>query len=178
MTKSFLVVLFASLSICFTMTSCEKEDLFDNRKCVATYTYNYYWDNALGEDITIYFSSYDSNRKFARLVDKQIVLAPNTMTKVEVEAKQSFIYIGSNEQAPVYTIADAPHCFWYDAPTEGYTFGFDIQIGDNERQSLDIEKNKSIFLTENYRSETLNDTTFNFYFTIDEAYLSMLCVAE
>ena len=104
MKKSFLVVLFASLSICFTMTSCEKEDLFDNRKCVATYTYNYYWDNALGEDITIYFSSYDSNRKFARLVDKQIVLAPNTMTKVEVEAKQSFIYIGSNEQAPVYTL--------------------------------------------------------------------------
>ncbi len=67
------------------------------------------------------------------------------MTNVEIEAKQSFIYVGSSEQPPVYTIDDAPHCFWYDAPTEGYTFSFDIQIENNERQSLDIEKNKSIF---------------------------------
>ncbi len=101
MKRTFLVVLFASLSICFTMTSCEKEDLFINRKCVATYTYNYYWENALDENITIYFSSYDSNRKFARLVDKQIALAPNTMTKVETDAKQSFVYVGSEQQAPV-----------------------------------------------------------------------------
>lgn len=165
-------------TLLFCVTSCEREDPLANRKCVATYTYNYYWENALDENITIYFSSYDSNRKFARLVDKQIVLAPNITTKVETDAKQSFAYVESEQQAPVYTIADAPHCFWYDAPTEGYTFRFDIQIGDNERRFLDIEKNKSIFLTENYRSETLNDTTFNFYFTIDEAYLSTLSVAE
>lgn len=178
MKKNLLIVLMISLGICFTITSCEKEDLFANRKLVATYTYNYYWENTLDDNVTIYFSSYDSNRKFARLVDKQIALAPHTTTKVETEAKQSFVYIGSDEQAPVYTIEDAPHCFWYDAPIEGYMFGFDIQIGDKERQSFDIEKNKSIFLTENYRSETLNDTTFNFYFTIDETYLSTLSVAE
>lgn len=93
MKKSFFVVLFAALSIWFTITSCEKNDLLANRKCVATYTYNYYWDNELDENITIYFSSYDSNRKFARLVDKQVTLAPNTMTNVETEVRQSFIYV-------------------------------------------------------------------------------------
>lgn len=43
-------------------------------------------------------------------------------------------------------------------------------------ESYDLQN--AILLTKNYRSETLNDTTFNFYFTIDEAYLSTLRVEE
>ncbi|MDY4148465.1 MAG: hypothetical protein SOY26_01785 [Paludibacteraceae bacterium] len=174
MKKEFIMAVCAIMTICFTVTSCETEDPFEGKKCVATYTYNYYWKNTLSQDVSIKFVSYDSNRHLNRLIDKLVVLAPNSVAKVECYTQNAFVIIGSNEKAPVYTVDDGLKYLWYDAPTEGYQYEFGMQIGNDEYRKLDIEQNKRIFQIENYVPELIDDTTFNFYFTVDSAYLSML----
>lgn len=161
----------AMVAIAGLLSACKSDDPWENRVKGATYTYNYYWCNALDESVTIKFERLVSHKKDDTTIEKQFALAPNAKVLVEQLSTTAWTEKGNEANMPVYTPSDSQPYIWTQGiRMEGEQLWFSVQRGDSAAVEYDVTQNKEIFFVDNYTVETVNDTTFNFYFTIDEAY--------
>ncbi|HCE47219.1 MAG TPA: hypothetical protein DEQ84_00795 [Prevotellaceae bacterium] len=155
------------------LSSCEAP--VENMKYVRNYTYNYFVTNGLTNEVVCEYSAISKSKKYNH-IKKTFAISPSYSVPIDqqiqtrgADTKQSIPVLTSENQAE-YILYDYKNRRKYDDPY------ITIETNGMVYESYDLQN--AILLTKNYRSETLNDTTFNFYFTIDDAYLSTLRVEE
>lgn len=155
------------------LSSCEEP--VENMKYTRDYTYNYFVTNGLNNDVVFEYSAISQSKKYNH-IKKTLIISPLYSVQIDqqiqtrgADTKQSIPVLTADNQTE-YVLYDYKNRRKYDDPY------ISIETNGVVYESYDLQN--AILLTKNYRSETLNDTTFNFYFTIDDAYLSTLRVEE
>ncbi len=155
------------------LSSCEEP--VENMKYTRDYTYNYFVTNRLDSEVIFeYFA--ESKSKHYNHIDKTIAVSPSYSVRIDQQVQTRGA--DTEQGIPVLTADNQTEYVLYDYKNRRkYTDPY-ISIEANGKTYWSYDLQNAILLTKNYRSETLNDTIFNFYFTIDEAYLSTLRVEE
>ncbi len=155
------------------LSSCEEP--VENMKYTRDYTYNYFVINELDSDVVLVYSAISKSKKYNH-VTKTFAISSSYSVPIDqqiqtrgADTEQSLPVLTADNQTE-YVLYDYKNRRKYDDPY------ISIETNGVVYESYDLQN--AILLTKNYRSETLNDTTFNFYFTIDDAYLSTLRVEE
>lgn len=155
------------------LSSCEEP--VENMKYTRDYTYNYFVINELDSDVVLVYSAISKSKKYNH-VTKTFAISSSYSVQIDqqiqtrgADTEQSLPVLTADNQTE-YVLYDYKNRRKYDDPY------ISIETNGVVYESYDLQN--AILLTKNYRSETLNDTTFNFYFTIDDAYLSTLRVEE
>ena len=155
------------------LSSCEEP--VENMKYTRDYTYNYFVTNGLNNDVVFEYSAISKSKKYNH-IHKTFAISPSYSVQIDkqvqtrgAETEQSVPVLTADNQTE-YVLYDYKNRRKYDDPY------ISIETNGVVYESYNLQND--ILLTKNYRAEILNDTTFNFYFTIDETYLSTLSVAE
>ncbi len=155
------------------LSSCEEP--VENMKYTRDYTYNYFVINELDNDVVLVYSAISKSKKYNH-VTKTFAISSSYSVQIDqqiqtrgADTEQSLPVLTADNQTE-YVLYDYKNRRKYDDPY------ISIETNGVVYESYDLQN--AILLTKNYRSETLNDTTFNFYFTIDDAYFSTLRVEE
>lgn len=155
------------------LSSCEEP--VENMKYTREYTYNYFVTNGLTNDVVFNYSAISKSKKY-NLINRTFAISPSYLVQIDQQVQtrgadmEQGIPILTADNQTEYVLYDYKNRRKYDDPY------ISIETNGKIYESYDLQN--AILLTKNYRAETLNDTTFNFYFTIDEAYLSTLRVEE
>lgn len=164
--------LFFLLTVCCSVlfTSCH-DDHYDFIAYSRTYYDNYYLKNATDTELTFRYNSYGQVKDHIVMDPGSSVIIRTAMNSVGytkydpiVEPTQDYMI----EIGQTYTLYNEDN-------KEGVDAYF---LKGNTKYILDINKDDGPLAAKNYDVKVVNDTTFNFYFTIDEAYLSTLRVEE
>lgn len=155
------------------LSSCEEP--VENMKYTRDYTYNYFVINELDSDVVLVYSAISKSKKYNHIT-KTFAISSSYSVQIDqqiqtrgADTEQSLPVLTADNQTE-YVLYDYKNRRKYDDPY------ISIETNGVVYESYDLQN--AILLTKKYRSETLNDTTFNFYFMIDDAYLSTLNVAE
>lgn len=161
--------------LCSVCLFCSCEEPVENMKYTRDYTYNYFVANGLENEVIITYFAESKSKKYNH-IDKTFAISPAYSVQIDrqvqtrgADTQQSIPVLAADNQTK-YVLYDYQNRHKYKDPY--------ISIEANGKVYWSYDLLNAVLLTKNYRSETLNDTTFNFYFTIDEAYLSTLRVEE
>lgn len=147
------------------MTSCDGDYIVAEK---GPYYCNYWLINALDTAITLHYYYYE---------DKTFVVAPGKSQTIE-EVRFSVANTRNDSDTTQGPTEDyLKNCGFsekfYDT-NEPYKSNAYIRLGEKKYRINPQEGGGGPLSGSNYRVKKENDTTFNFYFTVDSAYLSTL----
>lgn len=166
------------LALCLIAALCVGSCRYNDDDIIYTplYQFNYYLTNNIDTTITFCFNQYDRSTGFPPS-EHTVVLAPATSGKLYGLMVQSgFKKTDSTTvEQPVITPEEASTIVLWnprekDSNTITTTY---LLIGDTKRD-FDLESDKLPFYTKNYKVEIEQDTIFNFYFSVDSAFVQTL----
>ena len=169
------LVLCIGLLVSSILYSCR--GWFGNDDTIYTplYQFNYYLTNNIDTTVTFYLNKY--NRSTGLPPSEQtVVLAPATSGKLYgLMVQAGFLKTDSTAEQPVITPEETSTIvLWDPREEESNTITTTyLLIGDTKRE-FDLESDKLPFYTKNYKVEIEQDTIFNFYFSIDSAFVQTL----
>ncbi len=166
------------LALCLLVALCVGSCRYNDDDIIYThwYQFNYYLTNNIDTTVTFYFNQY--NRSTGLPPSEQtVVLSPATSGKIYgLMERSGFLKTDSTaENQPVLTPEESSTIVLWnprkeDSNTTTTTY---LLIGDTKRD-FDLESDKLPFYTKNYKVEIEQDTIFNFYFSIDSAFVQTL----
>lgn len=173
--KSFsLRYLALCLLIALCVSSCRNND--DDIIYTHWYQYNYYLTNNIDTTVTFCFNQNDDSTGFPPS-EQTIVLAPATSGKISgITQRSGFLKTDSTSgEQPILTPEESSTIVLWNPKGEGSstTTTTYLLIGDTKRD-FDLESDKLPFYTKNYKVAIEQDTIFNFYFSIDSAFVQTL----
>ncbi len=168
---------FRHLAICFIIALCVCSCRFNDADIIYTpwYQYNYYLTNNTDAVITFYFAQKDHSSSLPPK-EQIVVLAPSTSGKINDYMWRTGYQKDSTmtELPAIDPYKESTTILWnpkeMDSNTTTTTY---LLIGDKKRE-FDLESDKLPFYTKNYRIKIEQDTIFNFYFSIDSAFVQTL----
>lgn len=171
--SSFLISCICLLTISI-LSSCS--GWFGNDDIIYTplYQFNYYLTNNIDTTVTFCFNQYDRSTGFPPS-EQTVVLTPATSGKIYgLMQRSGFLKTDSTAEQPVLTPEESSTIVLWDPRKEDSTTTTTyLLIGDTKRD-FDLESDKLPFYTKNYKVEIEQDTIFNFYFSIDSAFVQTL----
>lgn len=173
--SSFLTFCICLLTISL-LSSCRGWFVNDDTIYTPWYQFNYYMTNNIDTTVTFCFNQNDRSTGFPPS-EHTIVLAPATSGKIYgLMQRSGFLKTDSTaEKQPALTPEESSTIVLWnpkeeDSNTITTTY---LLIGDRKRE-FDLESDKLPFYTKNYKVEIEQDTIFNFYFSIDSAFVQTL----
>lgn len=137
------------------LSSCEEP--VENMKYTRDYTYNYFVINELDSDVVLVYSAISKSKKYNH-VTKTFAISSSYSVQIDqqiqtrgADTEQSLPVLTADNQTE-YVLYDYKNRRKYDDPY------ISIETNGVVYESYDLQN--AILLTKNYRSETLNDTTF------------------
>lgn len=154
----------------FLFCSCE-EPIDESGMYMRTYTYNYFVRNGLDSDVVFRYVATSKNSRYSH-IDKSFGVSPAKAVLIDTQVTLS----GSNraDQIPVLTADNKGKYVLYDYDNRKKYYDPYITIEHKGKMYQSSKPIDDILLTEYYELESANDTTFNFYFTIDQTYIATL----
>lgn len=173
--SSFLISCICLLTISI-LSSCS--GWFGNDDTIYTrwYQFNYYLTNNIDTTVTFCFNQNDRSTGFPPN-EQTVVLAPATSGKIYgLMQRSGFPKTDSTAvEQPVITPEEASTIvLWNPREKDSNTITTTYLLIGYTKRNFDLESDKLPFYTKNYRVEIEQDTIFNFYFSIDSAFVQTL----
>lgn len=175
MKNNKFIPLVLSVLMMFVTNSCT--ELYPEKDIIYTpwYQFNYHLVNKLDSDVTFYFYE-QSITKGIPPIEKTITLAPSVSKPLYSLSERGGIYKDSTTTGkPVLTPDHASVTVLFnprDEKEKALVTTY-LLIGDTQRD-FDFELDNHPFFSKNYQVEVVQDTIFNFYFSIDSTFVKTL----
>lgn len=168
---------FKHLAICFIVALCASSCRYNDADIVYTpwYQYNYYLTNSIDTVVTFYFTQKDHSSSLPP-IEQVVVLAPSTSGKINDSMWQTGYKKDSTmtELPIIDPYKESKIVLWNPKEDDSNTATTTYLLIGNTKREFDLESDKLPFYTKNYRIEIEQDTIFNFYFSIDSAFVQTL----